>query len=164
MIDVLPVEKLQAVAAMVKAPPSAKPSTSSNGNGAPFTNRLDVPRWLTAPRRGLSREGPARQQRANGLPLRSNAHSTVGTGPAAKYPSCKGRMASWRRRVCTTRARAAVGKSLRRQSGSPTRTIGTRHYPTIGRPRPSITTKIPSAVSQAAVSAGNMVPSCRECE
>lgn len=47
MIDVLPVEKLQAVAAMVKAPP-AKPSTSSNGNGAPFTNRLDVPRWLTA--------------------------------------------------------------------------------------------------------------------
>jgi hypothetical protein len=45
MITVLPVEKLQAVAAMVKAPP-AKPSTSSNGNGAPFTNRLDVPRWL----------------------------------------------------------------------------------------------------------------------
>ena len=51
-VEAVPVEKLKALAAMVAKPEPSRPAASSNGGGAPFTSRLDVPRWLAA--RGVS--------------------------------------------------------------------------------------------------------------
>ena len=44
-VEVVPVEKLRALAAMVAKPEPSRPTASSNGDGRP---RLDVPAWLTA--------------------------------------------------------------------------------------------------------------------
>jgi hypothetical protein len=45
---VLPLEKLQALAAMAAKPEPSRPSTNGSGRGEPFTSRLDVPKWLAA--------------------------------------------------------------------------------------------------------------------
>jgi hypothetical protein len=50
MIEVLPVEKMQAMAATAPKPEPSK--NNGNGHGHPFTSRLDIPRWLAD--RGVS--------------------------------------------------------------------------------------------------------------
>jgi hypothetical protein len=47
LVTVVPIEKLEALAALLKPEPS-RSSTRSNDKGASFTSKLDVPRWLTA--------------------------------------------------------------------------------------------------------------------
>ncbi len=46
-IEIVPVESLQALAATASKPEPSRPSTNGDGQGQPFTSRLDVGRWLT---------------------------------------------------------------------------------------------------------------------
>ena len=43
-VEVAPVEKLQALAAMAAKPEPSRAQASGNGSGEPFKNRLDVAR------------------------------------------------------------------------------------------------------------------------
>ena len=53
MIQIVPVELLEALAATAKQPEPVMSSHNGNGHGQPFASRLDVARWLTERGRGF---------------------------------------------------------------------------------------------------------------
>jgi hypothetical protein len=56
LVEVVPAAKLEALAAMAAKPEPSRPARH-DGNGAPFTSRLDVPRWLAARGVGFKTKG-----------------------------------------------------------------------------------------------------------
>ena len=126
MIQTLPIDKLEALAATV-VKPEPTPRHEGNGSGAPFTNWLDVPRWLSA--RGVSftiKDRPDCYGRTVYRLEQCPFDNTHGAGnEVAIYQR---RTGSWEPVASTAVAPGVGGNTSREKSARQTQTTTTRHY------------------------------------